>query len=295
MLISRKTSVRQRQNKSEVTNKAKEATIYLYGDIGGWFGLDSEAWVKEFNNISADTIHVRIDSAGGDIFSARAMKTAIMQSSAKTVAHIDGLAASAASFLAMGADEIEIVDGGFLMIHNAMSLIDFLGYYNQADMENLVAELQKEIGLHEKINEAIANDYAKRTGQDTETVKGWMNDETWFSASEALENNFVNRVYDGEPTNNKYELSIYANVPESFAGKIADQSKRTIEKALRDAGLTNREAKKILAEGFKTDDIRDDVVVDEPDEHRDDEPVIDPPPAEDSVNELLVRAATITG
>ena len=73
MLITHKTSVRSRSNKREsITDKAPtEATIYLYGDIGGWFGIDHQEWIKEFNALTADTIHLRVDSSGGDIFAAK--------------------------------------------------------------------------------------------------------------------------------------------------------------------------------------------------------------------------------
>ena len=88
--------------------------------------------------MSASTIHVRIDSDGGDIFAARSMKTAIMQHKAHMIAHIDGLAASSASFVAMGADEIEIVEGGFLMMHNALSLLDIIELYKDLFFKLLV-------------------------------------------------------------------------------------------------------------------------------------------------------------
>ena len=91
MLVKRKTSVRTRNNKREIQNKKNEATVYLYGDIGGWFGVDHQQWVTDFNAIDADTIHLRIDSDGGDVFAARAMQTAIKQHKAKVIAQIDGL------------------------------------------------------------------------------------------------------------------------------------------------------------------------------------------------------------
>ena len=301
MLTVRKTSAI-RANRHEIENKQNnEATAYLYGDIGGWFGIDHLEWVKEFNAIDAATIHLRIDSSGGDIFAARTMKTAIMQHKAKVIAHIDGLAASAASFLAMGADEIEIVDGGFFMIHRAMSGIDILGYFNIDDLNGLIADITKERDHHIKINESIAADYVKRTGNSKETVLDWMAAETWFTAKEAMKNKFADRVYDGEPVEGSYDLSIFAKVPEEIKNRNTKMSKRTLEKALRDAGLTNKEAKKILAEGFK-DDQRDAASpADPPPEKvnkvlRDVKPVVDqrdvepPKPKKDDVMELLARA-----
>ena len=258
MIQKRKMAVRSMNNRHDAKKESEtEATIYLYGDIGGYFGIDSQEWVKELSAIKADTIHIRIDSDGGDVFAARAMKTAIMQHKAKTVAHIDGLAASAASFLAMGADEIEIVDGGFIMIHNALSFMDILGYFNADDLQDLIDDISKERELHDKINNAIADDYAKRTGAEKDQVLSWMNDETWFDATEAMNNKFVNRVYDGKPVEGAYDLSTFQNTPQAVKDRNTQFPKRALEKALRDAGLSQKEAKSILSEGFKDGDTRD--------------------------------------
>jgi len=290
MLTVRKMATRAIYNRQEIQAKQGEKTVYIYSDIGGWFGMDHEEWVKEFNAIDAGTIHVRIDSSGGDIFAARTMKTAILQHKAKVIVHIDGIAASAASFLAMGADEIEIVDGGFFMIHNALSFLDIFGYFNADDLAALIKDIGKEKELHAKINESIANDYVKKTGNDQAKVLDWMAAETWFTAKEAVENGFADRIYDGEPLEGSYDLSIFANTPQSIKDRTAKLSKRTLEKALRDAGLSNKEAKKILAEGFK-DDQRDVGTPADPPPvktvQRDVEPL---KPKKDRVSDLLTRA-----
>jgi len=255
MITVRKGASRRIDNKHNVQNKDEEATIYLYGDIGGWFGIDSQEFIKEFNDIKAKTIHLRVDSGGGDIFAARAIKTAIMQHKSKVIAHIDGLAASAASFLVMGADEIEIVDGGFMMIHNALSFLDVFGYFNVKAMEELREYIDKEISLHEKINQSIANDYAKKTGESAESFFELMGEETWFTAEEALENGLVDRIYDGEAVDGKYDLSIYNNVPEKMRVRATADNKKNVterglEKNLRDAGYSRNQAKDIVAKVF---------------------------------------------
>lgn len=273
-----------RTNRQDIQNKKNEATVYVYGDIGGWFGIDHEEFVKNIVALDADVIHLRIDSSGGDVFAARAMKTAIMQHKAKVIAHVDGLAASAASFLAMGADEIEIVDGGFLMIHNALSGLDILGYFNIDDLTRIIDDVTKERDLHVKINESIANDYMKRTGATQEQVSAWMSGETWFTAKEALENKFVDRVYEGEPVEGSYNLSVFAKVPDEVTARNTNVSKRALEKALRDAGISNKDAKKILAEGFK-EDLRDEDVPPQRD--------VASTPKKDRVADLLTRAEII--
>jgi ATP-dependent Clp protease, protease subunit len=243
---------------NRVENKASEATLYLYDEIGGWFGIDAQEFVKELQNVDADTIHLRINSPGGDVFAARSIQTALKQHKAKVVAHIDGLAASAASFIAMGADEIEMTDGGFLMIHSALSFFDILGYFNAADLDGLMADMAKERDLLAKVDDSIANDYAKKCGKTPEECKAWMVAETWFSGAEALTNGLIDRVYDATPVENKFDLSSFVNVPEKL--RLQDNtatSKRKLEKALRDAGLSQSRAKAILAGGLKDESQRE--------------------------------------
>lgn len=267
MITVRKMAARRVDKKIDIKNKDNEATIYLYGDIGGWFGIDSQEFIKEFNTLDAKTIHLRVDSGGGDIFSARAIKTAIMQHKSKVIAHIDGLAASAASFLVMGADEIEIVDGGFMMIHNALSFLDIFGYFNLKAIDDLMTSLDKEKSLQEKINQTIANDYAKKTGKEAAEYIQLMDDETWFTADEALENGLVDRVYNGETVEGKYDLSVYNNVPDKLkihtnntSEDKKDLNERDLEKNLRDVGYSRKQAKDIVAKVFRNErDARDEL------------------------------------
>lgn len=293
--------------KKDIDAKLTEETVYMYGDIGGYFGIDHLEFVKDFNEITADVVHLRIDSQGGDVFAARAMKTAIMQHPAKVIAHIDGIAASAASFMAMGADEIEMVDGGFLMIHNAMSFMDVFGYFNILDLENLQETIEREVTLHGKINKSIANDYVKRSGKDLDEVLAWMSDETWFTAEEALENEFIDRVYDGDPIEASYDLSIFNKAPESLLSRNQEMSKRILENALRDVGLNQVQAKAVLAVGYKESQRDADSVIEDPpaisSDQRDADPddvpkdkvaqLLNPKEDTDKATDLLERAESM--
>jgi len=181
------------------------------------------------------------------------MKTCIEQHKAKVIGHVDGLAASAATFFLMGCNEVEIVDGGFFMVHKAMSMIDILGYFNEDDLSELCEDMQKEKELHGKINDAIANDYAKKTKKKKEECLAWMAEETWFTAKEAMNAGLVDRIYEGDPVEGSYDLSIYAKVPDAMKCRNQAPSKRAIEKALRDSGLSNKQAKDILMKGYQKD------------------------------------------
>ena len=84
-----------------------EATLYLYDVIVSddyWGGISAEKFVKELNALDAPTIHLRINSPGGEVFAARAIEAAIRNHPARIVAHVDGYAASAAAFMAVACD-----------------------------------------------------------------------------------------------------------------------------------------------------------------------------------------------
>ncbi len=202
-----------------------EATIYVYGAIGDYYGIDAHAFAREVAAIEASTIHLRINSPGGDVFEARAMKTALEQHRAKVVAHIDGLAASAASFLMLAADEIEISEGAFVMIHQPWTFA-----VGSAD------ELRASAAVLDKVGLAIVGDYVRRTGKSEDEVLAWMRAETWLTADEAVENGFCDRKAGeaGEPADpepdeppaerdpetptakNLFDLSVYRNAPRAL-------------------------------------------------------------------------------
>ena len=86
------------KNSYRIENKASadESTVYIYDEIG-WFGILAEQFIKDFNAIKSNTIHVRINSPGGSVFDGSSIYNAIKQHKSTTIVHIDGLAASIAS------------------------------------------------------------------------------------------------------------------------------------------------------------------------------------------------------
>ena len=295
MIVMRSAPKRMLNRKDWLDNKTKgEATVYLYDEISMW-GIEAKPFVEELNALDVDTIHLRIDSPGGDVFAARAIHTAIKQHKAKVIAHIDGIAASAASFIAMAADEIEIVDGGFLMIHKANSLFDIFGYFNDDSLSALVGTIESEREILSKVDDSIATDYVKRTGIGKDEILAMMKgskepyDGTWLTSDKALKMGFVDRIYEGEKAQNRHDLSVYANVPESLKGSDSELTKRDVERALRDVGLSQAHAKAILAGGWK-EEQRD---VDPPEPEKAPEPEtrdVEPPAWNDRAAALLAKA-----
>lgn len=267
MIISRSSPLCRNRNNKTPNSKTEEATLHLYDEIGFW-GVDATEFVAAVNSIESDVIHLRVNSPGGDVFAARTMHTALKQHKAKIIAHVDGIAGSAASFLLMAADEIEMVDGGFIMIHKALSFFDILGYFNTSSLNTLSTDIQKEGELLSKIDGSIANDYAKRTGKSQADMLQKMEDETWFTAAEALEVGLIDRIYDGKPIENKYDLSFFAKTPDILKRQDDALTKRTAEKALRDAGFPVTAAKAILAGGW-ADESKRDVEIQQPEPQTD--------------------------
>lgn len=176
----------------EVVSKAEDdsAEAFIYDAIVGsdieaeyWGGVSAAAFVKALRGITASTIHLRVNSPGGDVFAARAIETALREHKAKVVVHIDGLAASAATFIAMAGDEIVIAEGAMFMIHKAWTVA-----WGNAD------DLHKTGELLDKIDGTLINTYAARSGQGDARIAEWMAAETWFTAEEAVQYGFADRV-----------------------------------------------------------------------------------------------------
>lgn len=195
---------------------SSQVEVMLYDSIGYW-GVTAAEFRTELNGIEADVIHIRLDCPGGDVFMARAMKTALEQHSARVIVHIDGVAASAASYLMMGGDEIEIAQGAQIMIHNAWG-------WTMGDNR----EHQKGADLLLKIDNGIRRDYAAKTGKSEAEFIDLMNDETWFDADEALDMGLVDRVYDKQDgPNDRFDLSIYKNAPKKTPPDDHDEGDKT--------------------------------------------------------------------
>lgn len=192
-----------------------EAEIMLYDAIVDsaleaeyWGGVAPEPFVAQLRAIKAGTIHLRINSPGGSVFGARAIETALREHSARVVVHIDGLAASAATFIAMAGDEVVMSPGALFMIHNAWTFA-----YGNA------SELKATAALLDKIDGTLVATYAARTKQTPEQIAEWMAAETWFTADEAVAHGFADAMPEPEPepkSNAKasaWSLKAYRNAP----------------------------------------------------------------------------------
>lgn len=183
-----------------------EAAIYIYDVIDPFWGVSALSVIDAITQAGdAKVLHIYINSPGGDVFEGRAIMAAINRFNGKTVAHIDSLCASAATSVALACDEVEMSDGAFFMIHNASSLV----WGDKTDMRETA-------DLLEKVEGAIINDYTTKTGKDAEQVAAWMDAETWFTAQEALDNGFIDRLATTAKAKNTWNLAAFANAPASL-------------------------------------------------------------------------------
>ena len=160
--------------------------IILYGDIG--FDITAKEFSDELKALGdVSEITVRINSFGGDVFDGVAIYSRLIDSGAKITVFIDGIAASAASVIAMAGKEIHIAEAGFVMIHDAWAFA--IG--NAADLKKTAARL-------EAVSEQIAGIYQRRTGQDMAAIREFMAAETEFNAEQAVEFGFATEIFEAE-------------------------------------------------------------------------------------------------
>lgn len=235
-----------------IANAAGDAAeILIYDEIGYW-GTTADQFVKDLRAVTAATINVRINSPGGDVFDGIAIMTALKLHPATVNVHVDALAASIASVIAMAGDTVRMAPSAYLMIHNAWGLA--IGD---------ATEMRKTADLLEKINGTIADVYAARGNKTADEFKALMNAETWMTAQEAIDAGLADERAADDPDaqqSRAFDLSFFARVPEQLkanagakpAAANTPKTKREMEDFLRDVGgFSNAAAKAIVAGGFK--------------------------------------------
>lgn len=176
------------------------AELVLYGDIAqedSWWG--DTITPKEFSNELDDilkngvkNIIVRINSGGGDVFAANAIYCRLKDSGAKVTAKIDGWAGSAATIIAMAADEIVIPANGVFMVHNPkMAVIQYVE----------AKQCRKMADSLDTIKNSIVAAYVSKTGKDTDELATLMDNETWYTGIEAVEAGFCDGLMFADDEN----------------------------------------------------------------------------------------------
>lgn len=162
-------------------------TVHIYGTIGdSWWGESTtkEDVISSLSEEDGDEVIVAINSHGGNLWDGLAIKRILERHDAKIIVEVDGLAASAASIIAMGADEIRMPRSSFMMVHNARGIS--MGDHN--DMRDAAEEL-------EKINGGMVHVYGRSDVEEDE-LKQMLDDEEWLSADDAVALGFADVIID---------------------------------------------------------------------------------------------------
>lgn len=175
----------------QVRNSANGAgEILLYGLIASeksWWGDEAtpQEFAADLESLGGQAVTVRINSAGGDVFAAHAIHNQLAAYAGPVTVIIDGLAASAATIVAMAGDKIIMPSNALFMIHNpAIGLSD----YYEAD------ELTKVVDALAVIKSSIIAAYQKRCRVSQEELTAMMDAETWMGAAECLEKGFIDEI-----------------------------------------------------------------------------------------------------
>ncbi len=206
-------------------DEEKEATIDIYDVIGqDWFG---NGWTAKrvagiLRNNKGRNVTVNLNSPGGDLFEGIAIYNILRDHDAEVTTRVVGLAASAGSVIAMAGDKIQVARAGFMMVHNVW----MIAMGNRNDLRDAADQL-------ETFDDALADVYAARTGQEKKAIAKMMDKETWFSGSQAIENGFADELLPADA------------VEEKKSGESASSSQaiRALEIDLMKAGYSRSRAR----------------------------------------------------
>lgn len=171
-----------------------KGNLYIY-DVIGWPWVTALDVLELVDKFQGDVINLHINSPGGDVFEGFAIFNSLRNHPKKVNTFIDGIAASAASYLALAGETVTMAENAMFMIHDPWTV----------SIGNSV-DLRKDADLLDKVKDSIIATYATRAGIDKDAVAKAMSDETYYSATEAVEAGFADKVgakteLETEPSN----------------------------------------------------------------------------------------------
>jgi ATP-dependent protease ClpP protease subunit len=169
------------------SDKSGEVELSLYDEIGA-FGIGAKEFIAELREYKGQHVHVRINSPGGEIIDGSAIANALNRHEGGVTVHIDGLAASMASYIAMSGKPTYMSENALLMIHNPWTLAA-----GEAD------DLRKQADLLDTMKSTLVRGYQRKSGMPAEEISRLMDEETWLTALEATALGFVDAIEDGIP------------------------------------------------------------------------------------------------
>jgi ATP-dependent Clp endopeptidase proteolytic subunit ClpP len=159
--------------------------VSIYDEIG-FGGVTAKDFLAEVKKYKGQHIDLRINSVGGSVIEGAAIYNSLRRHKGGLTVHVDGLAASMASVIAMAGEEVVIADNAMMMIHNPWSMT-----MGDAD------DLRKEADVLDKLKNTLVNAYARRTGMEASTIAAMMDEETWLDATQSVAMGFADEIEDG--------------------------------------------------------------------------------------------------
>lgn len=195
--------------------------LYIYAPIGeSWWseGVTAKHVVEKLEELKGvSKLIVRINSEGGSVWDGKAIENAIRRfDAAEKETHVDGLAASAATFIAMACPKVVMAANATFMIHEAATMASG----RACDMRAVADMLEKE-------NRTIAETYARKTGKGVDECLAMMSAETWMSAAEAKEAGFADEIEHGDEHQEEHREKAAAASPLKIAALMRETDDRT--------------------------------------------------------------------
>jgi ATP-dependent Clp protease, protease subunit len=205
-----------------------ERTISVFDVIGQDYwtgeGVTAKRIAGALRGMGKGPVTVNVNSPGGDMFEGLAIYNLLREHDGEVTVKVLGLAASAASVIAMAGDKVQIARAGFLMVHNAW----VMAIGNRHDLIETAETLKP-------FDEAMASIYAARTGDDIKSIAKLMDAESWIGGEAAIERGFADELLPSDQV-------------EKGSGKANASAVRRIEAALRASGLPKSEAMRLISE-----------------------------------------------
>lgn len=178
------------------------AEISIYDEIGA-YGVSAKNFLADLGKLPDKApLTLRLNSPGGSVFDAVAIYNALQRHAGTVTVSIDGIAASAASYIAMAGDEIIMPENAFLMIHDPSGMV--MG--TAADMRSMAEAL-------DKIGGSLLRGYAAKSGKPEDEIAAIMAKETWLDAAEALEMGFADTMSKPVKIAANFDVSRFQNTP----------------------------------------------------------------------------------
>jgi ATP-dependent Clp endopeptidase proteolytic subunit ClpP len=197
----------------QAADDKKTAEVYIYDRIGA-YSVSAQSFVEQWKALKGmKQIDLHVNCPGGNVVEGFAIYNIIKQTKANVTAYVDGFALSIASFIIMAAKKIHIAENGQIMIHNPAG-------YAEGDAE----ALRKQAETLDRIKQSELGIYAKRTGKTEDEIAQLMDEETWFSGQEAVDQGFADEVFTAAPMTACFDLTgcQYKNLPPEISQLAED-------------------------------------------------------------------------